>query len=615
MVHLTKKQIFDAIKQSASVDSSFIDGWWICNDDNTAFLPLLQVARIVYGDKFDYVNKHEFVDAFKKTGINVRLKKIARICWNTNGWIFPSGQIGKSRNKNSYEFSYGFGYEEWLFDISKTIDGYHYGYIQAVNSYIDNEPFDVSLFTINNKTKQRYWVGEILGAERVIKKEKGAIVRKYRKRGWDSGMRKQLKGYSLTMRDGLDFNLRYKPENLCKFDILKPVDRMHPNVKATYYTSLYNLKTIFKHECHFVFQSGFRTEATEIDTRDDSSRRSHISKRHPAIQKVLYNYLVKEYGKDNVGTENPTPVGTEIDIVTKHSDEYDLYEIKTTPDIRICIREALSQLLEYGLYYTDIKVRNYYIVGSIELTAYARNYLNALRKKHHIPVGYIQVDKENRIHKYMPMDIIAEALEIRASLTDYEENHIDTDLDPIPPFKGNGRIKLVVIGQDPTITDVDERGKIKTTLKLDVAGPLRHYIERICAGLEITIENVYATNLFKYFYEKKPASTPAVLIAHLEGNLALLKKELSEYTDCIIITLGEPVLQLLTDEKHRVKYYWGYKNDELHYLEPHENKLGLRVYPFAHLPSINSPRSSFYRDRLDMYVRYVKDQHRWSQDK
>ena len=64
-------------------------------------------------------------------------------------------------------------------------------------SYIDNEPFDVSLFTINNKTKQRYWVGEILGAERVIKKEKGAIVRKYRKRGWDSEMRKQLKGYSL----------------------------------------------------------------------------------------------------------------------------------------------------------------------------------------------------------------------------------------------------------------------------------------------------------------------------------------------------------------------------------------------------------------------------------
>lgn len=151
------------------------------------------------------------------------------------------------------------------------------------------------------------------------------------------------------------------------------------------------------------------------------------------------------------------------------------------------------------------------------------------------------------------MDIIAEALKIRDSLNDYEENHIDTNLAPVLPFKGNDRIKLIVIGQDPTITEVKERGKIKTTLKLDAPGPLRRYIESICRGLEITIENVYATNLFKYFYKKKPASTPKVLAAHLESNLALLKKELSEYSDCIIITLGQPVLQLLTDKSISLK--------------------------------------------------------------
>lgn len=205
------------------------------------------------------------------------------------------------------------------------------------------------------------------------------------------------------------------------------------------------------------------------------------------------------------------------------------------------------------------------------------------------------------------MNIVAEVLEVRASLTDYEENHIDTVLAPVPPFKGNGRIQLVVIGQDPTITKAKERGKIKKTLKLDVPGPLRKYIERICAGLEITIENVYATNLFKYFYEKKPAKTPEVLAAHLESNLTLLKKELSEYTDCIIITLGEPVLQLLTDKKHFVKDYWGYETGKFHYLKPYENKLELRVYPFAHFLSINRSYSSFYRRNLDMYIRYVRD--------
>lgn len=400
MIRPTRKIILDAMKYTASVDKSLISGWWVCNPDNTAHLPLLQVSRIVYGDEFDSANEFDYVEVFKGVAINVRLKKVARICWNANGWISPSGQIGKSRNKNSYEFLHGFGHEEWLFDIAKTIDGYHYGHIQAVGSYTGESPFDVSIFTINSKTKQRYWVGEILDVERVSKEELKTVVIEYKKKGWDSEMREQLREYSEKMPNGLSFNLRYRPENLRKFDILKPVDRKEPNVKTSYYTSLYNLKTIFKSEYHFVFQSSFRIEETEIDTRENSSRCSHISKRHPVIQKALYDYLVKEYGKENVGTENLTPVGTVIDVVTKHGGEYDLYEIKTTSDIRLCIREALSQLLEYGLYHTDIMVRNYYIVGSIVLTDDAQNYLNALRKKYHIPVNYIQVDAENEVHKY-----------------------------------------------------------------------------------------------------------------------------------------------------------------------------------------------------------------------
>lgn len=400
MIHPTKKIILDVIKNSTSLDNSFISGWWICDDNNTAFLPLLQVAKTVYNDEFDSAHELDYAEAFKKLGINVRLKKIARICWNTNGWIYPSGRIGKSKNKDSYEYKYGFGHEEWLFDIAKTINGYHYGHIQAVASYKGNLPFDISLFTINDKTKQRYWVGEILDVEPVFNKEAKTILSEYKKKGWYAEMQEQLRDYIKKIPKEFAFNLRYRPENLRKYDVLKPIDRKEPNVKTSYYTSLYNLKTIFKLEDHFVFQPGFRTEETEIDAKNESSRRSHISKRHPVIQKALYDYLVKEYGKENVGTENHTTIGTEIDIVTKHGDEYDLYEIKTTSDIRICIREALSQLLEYGLYHTVINVRNYYIVGGIVLTDDAQNYLNILRKKHSIPVFYIQVDAENKIHKY-----------------------------------------------------------------------------------------------------------------------------------------------------------------------------------------------------------------------
>lgn len=78
-------------------------------------------------------------------------------------------------------------------------------------------------------------------------------------------MQAQLKDYIEIIPTGFAFNLRYRPENLRKYDILKPVDRKDPSVKTSYYTSLYNLKTIFKLGDHFVFQPGFRTEETDID--------------------------------------------------------------------------------------------------------------------------------------------------------------------------------------------------------------------------------------------------------------------------------------------------------------------------------------------------------------
>ena len=59
--------------------------------------------------------------------------KIARICWNNNSWKFPSGLKGKSKDNDAFERKYGFGYEEWLFDKRKIINGKHYGFLQPLN--------------------------------------------------------------------------------------------------------------------------------------------------------------------------------------------------------------------------------------------------------------------------------------------------------------------------------------------------------------------------------------------------------------------------------------------------------------------------------------------------
>lgn len=61
------------------------------------------------------------------------MEKIARICYNDEGWLFPSGRKDKAVNKDSYEQKNGFGHEEWLLDFSKIIDGYHYGFLQPLS--------------------------------------------------------------------------------------------------------------------------------------------------------------------------------------------------------------------------------------------------------------------------------------------------------------------------------------------------------------------------------------------------------------------------------------------------------------------------------------------------
>lgn len=202
-----------------------------------------------------------------------------------------------------------------------------------------------------------------------------------------------------------------------------------------------------------------------------------------------------------------------------------------------------------------------------------------------------------------------ELASILEQLTDKRSNRIQPDYGFVPPFMGGNDIKLIVIGQDPTIRNEERRKNIICTLNLDKQGALRKYVKQICDNMEITIENVYATNVFKYFYGRPPADTLDVLKEHLQSNLELLKKELSCFPNVPIITLGEPVLKLLTgNEQAKVRYYWRYdskkgtRNGEFLRVEAKESKFRRPFYPFCHQPSI---RKQFYSNNLEDYCHFV----------
>ena len=116
------------------------------------------------------------------------------------------------------------------------------------------------------------------------------------------------------------------------------------------------------------------------------------------------------------------------------------------------------------------------------------------------------------------------------------------------------KVRLVVIGQDPTVKNEASRETIETVLNLDKPrGSLYKYISLICEGLGLDLcRHVYATNYAKNFFIRPPTQIVECNLLHESSQywLPLLKEELSLFPSRPIVTLGEPLLKaLLIDAK------------------------------------------------------------------
>lgn len=210
-------------------------------------------------------------------------------------------------------------------------------------------------------------------------------------------------------------------------------------------------------------------------------------------------------------------------------------------------------------------------------------------------------------------EVVSRARRIRDGLPDVGACPIDRKLDPVPPFIGNGEIRLIFIGQDPTVESNRGRAMVGSTLRLEEGGVLKVYIERICKEFGCRLENVYATNVFKYFYEHKPAVCEgfmAAFEAHIEPNLKLLREELETYPGCPVVTLGQPVLSLIAGPDKELRKYWNYKGCGYRKIDAGDNKLGRVIYPFPHYNSSikdkTGERNIYSKENFKSYVAAVR---------
>lgn len=193
------------------------------------------------------------------------------------------------------------------------------------------------------------------------------------------------------------------------------------------------------------------------------------------------------------------------------------------------------------------------------------------------------------------------------------QNDIDTTLRFLLPHstaENCGDVKLIIIGQDPTVRNYNSRKDITATLNLDKRNSLRKYICMICNRLQIDLDKeVYATNLYKCFFKHPPADNFSVLTRHFKIWADLLINELNAFSNPIIISLGEPLIkQLIHTGNSNVKYFWDYQGNtksgnDFKSIEPNDNYLQRRIYPIAHQPSWQQNKFYFYY--LDSYLDFI----------
>lgn len=336
--------------------------------------------------------------------------RYARICWNTNGWKAPSGREGKSRSSApTYEKEHGYGHDEWLLDLDKTIDGYHYSRIQGARSKNEKHPngtFNLCLYTHDWDNKQWYWCGWINNAEVISPQVSEAIAQIYEQNGWYEGQLVQLKNLKSDYnnhenwpKDDL-FNIRFKPENA---DIFTPMPfRTNEKPPTTHYNmsditvqgALSSFTSILKEGNEIIGTDGSINEKSYF--RNFSEKTTENENIHGKIQKLLYNYLKLQFPDDKINTEGSIKFGRRIDVFRQlRSGEYVFYEVKSYPNVLTSLRVAIGQLLEYCLYPDALLAEKVFIATHKDLTPKDHQYLHSLNQRlNGIKIGYIYVNLE-----------------------------------------------------------------------------------------------------------------------------------------------------------------------------------------------------------------------------
>lgn len=339
-------------------------------------------------------------------------RRLARIAWNTNGWLFPSGAPGKSKSIQLQEGQYHYGGEEWLFDTEKLVDHYHYGFLQPVHksqAAFLNKYFETHLYTIDAISGCRYYIGYIDELEPITPATAESVKYRYQVNNWLKQMEKDVLHAggildNLKNKSGIDlFNVRFRPKNLHLQAQPMEIPAGHPfNTYTRYIFTRIELPILAKELMvtgqDMPFHPSPLIQNTDLDQTLPAAtlrapRFGQNLQLHEKISKHLTRYLQQLFPGCVSREATAGYDAKRVDIILRnHDGEIIYYEIKTYNNVMSCIREAVGQLMEYALYPDQNRAKLWNIVSPHPLTSEGKTYLDRLNKDFKLPFHYLQYD-------------------------------------------------------------------------------------------------------------------------------------------------------------------------------------------------------------------------------
>ncbi len=316
---------------------------------------------------------------------------LARLCWNSDGWLSPSGE-SPTLEHGTYVTKNGYGHEEWIFNFQWVLDGWKHAFLQPVNDSfekVQGRTIDVRLYTIGPKRKW-YYVGRLPKCQVITEDQAKAAWSEFVKRGWEKDIQDQVKAIAGKVKGLSDprfiFNIRFRPSEAEILDPKEPVGgddgirRLRRYTLSLIRDDLEKIKTEWPDRKG---QTGLHKIGQQARKPAEGVMATLVERQ---LQNELFKALCKRFGAPSVTMEEGF-----VDVTLRQGKVVHLFEVKADPQPRRAIREALGQLLQYAFarLCKGEKVGLLVIAAPGELDASARDYVEHLQTSRALPIHYL----------------------------------------------------------------------------------------------------------------------------------------------------------------------------------------------------------------------------------